>query len=336
MAIGIPISGDGVARLRRQWSRALTDRVATAVVDLDKLAIEDDVVRDYAITSLVTRTALDATAGLRINIHGGAVADAQGRVLAVIGPSGSGKTTAVRLLASRLGYLSDETVSINESLLVHGHPKPLSVITDPDNPRRKDSLSPDELGLLHPPATSHLHRIVLLHRGDDDAGLTAMDPAYAIAEVVEQTSSLVQLEHPILRLAETLDACGGAWSLRYREIADQVDELVGLLDREPRPAPARVHHPGDTPRPVVPGAWRRTQWLDAMEYDDEVVLMIGDRVHVLAGLGVVAWLALASPRTLDELVDEATTLWGGHADARRLVEEALDMLAEQGLVQPPD
>ena len=336
VAIGIPISGDGVARLRRQWSRALTDRVATAVVDLDKLAIEDDVVRDYAITSLVTRTALDATAGLRINIHGGAVADAQGRVLAVIGPSGSGKTTAVRLLASRLGYLSDETVSINESLLVHGHPKPLSVITDPDNPRRKDSLSPDELGLLHPPATSHLHRIVLLHRGDDDAGLTAMDPAYAIAEVVEQTSSLVQLEHPILRLAETLDACGGAWSLRYREIADQVDELVGLLDREPRPAPARVHHPGDTPPPVVPGAWRRTQWLDAMEYDDEVVLMIGDRVHVLAGLGVVAWLALASPRTLDELVDEATTLWGGHADARRLVEEALDMLAEQGLVQPPD
>lgn len=335
--IGIPISGEGVARLRRQWSRALTDRAAVAVVDLDRLAIEDDVARDYAITSLVTRSALDATAGARINIHGGAVADARGRVLAVVGPSGSGKTTAVRLLASSLGYLSDETVSINESLLVHGHPKPLSVITDPDNPRRKDSLSPDDLDLLHPPTVSHLHRIVLLHRGDDDAGLTAMDPAYAIAELVEQTSSLVQLEHPILRLAATIDACGGAWSLSYREIADQVDELVGLLDREPRPAPARVHHPGGGTTPAaVAGTWRRTPWLDAVEYDDEVVLMIGDRVHVLAGLGVVAWLALASPRTLDELVDEATTLWGGHADARRLVEEALGMLAEQGLVQPPD
>ena len=59
--------------------------------------------------------------------------------------------------------------------------------------------------------------------------------------------------------------------------------------------------------------------------------MIDDRVHVLAGLGVVVWLALASPRTLDELVDEATALWGGHPDARRLVEEALDLLAGQGL-----
>ena len=47
-------------------------------------------------------------------------------------------------------------------------------------------------------------------------------------------------------------------------------------------------------------------WLDAVEYDDELVVMVGDRVHVLAGLGFVAWLALASPRTLDELVAEAT------------------------------
>lgn len=336
VAIGIPVSGEGAARLRRQWSRALTDRAATAIVDLDKLAIEDDVARDYAITSLVTRAALDATAGQRINIHGGAVADAQGRALAVVGPSGSGKTTAVRLLASRLGYLSDETVSINESLLVHGHPKPLSVIGDPDRPRRKASLSPDDLGLLHPPTTSHLHRIVLLHRGDDDSGLAELAPAYAIAEVVEQTSSLVELEHPILRLAETIDACGGAWSLCYREITDQIDELVGLLDREPRPAPARLHHPGGEPSSVVAGAWRRTPWIDAVEYDDEVVVMTDDRVHVLAGLGVVGWLALSAPRTLDELVAEATELWGGHPDARRLVEEALDVLAEQGLVQPPD
>jgi hypothetical protein len=337
VAVGIPVSGDDAERLRRQWSRALTDREAATVVDLPHHAISDDVARDYAITSLVTRRALDATAGQRVNIHGGAVADTHGRVLAVIGPSGSGKTTAIRLLATRLGYLSDETVSVGDSLLVHSHPKPLSVITDPDNPRRKDSLSPDDLGLLHPPATSRLHRIVLLHRGDDDSGLTPLPPAYAIAEVVEQTSSLVQLEHPILRLAETIDACGGAWSLRYREIDDRVDELVGLLDREPRPAPARVHHPGGGPDPVArPGSWRRTPWCDAVAYDDEVVLMIDDQVHVLAGLGVVVWLALASPRTLDELIDEATMTWGAHPDARELVEKALDELAGQDLLQPPD
>ena len=51
---------------------------------------------------------------------------------------------------------------------------------------------------------------------------------------------------------------------------------------------------------------------------------------------VVAWLALASPRTVDELVAEVTEQWGEHPDARRLVEEALGVLAEQDLVHRPD
>jgi energy-coupling factor transporter ATP-binding protein EcfA2 len=333
--VGIPVTGDDARRLRRQWSRALSDRAAIRVVDLEHLPADDDGARDYAITTLVTMAALDSTAGQRINLHAGAVADEQGRVLAVIGPSGSGKTTAIGLLATRLGYLSDETVSIDGALLVHGHPKPLSVVGDPSSPSFKDSVSPDDLGLLHPPSTSHLHRIVLLHRGDDDSGLVPLSPAYAIAEVVEQTSSLVELEHPILRLAETIDACGGVWGLNYREITDQVDRLIALLDREPQPAPGRVHHPGRDAAEAVPGAWRRAAWLDAVEYDDELVVMVGDRVHVLAGLGVLAWLALESPRTAGDLEAEATALWGGHPDAGRLVEEALGVLADQGLVHRP-
>lgn len=335
--VGILVTGADAERLRRQWSRALTDRAAARIVDVRHLADEDAVKGDYAITTLVTMAALDETAGRRINLHAGAVSDDRGRVLAVIGPSGSGKTTAIGLLATRLGYLSDETVSLDESLHVHGHPKPLSVITDPDHPQLKQSVSPDDLGLLHAPATSHLHRIVLLHRGDDDSGLVPLPPAYAIAEVVEQTSSLVQLDHPILRLAETIDACGGVWSLKYREISEQVDALIGLLDQEAQPAPARLHHPGGSPGSAqVPGSWRRTPWLDAVEYDNEVVLMIDASVHVLAGLGVVLWLALASPRTLDELVEETTALWGEHPDAHQLVTDALTVLTEQALLQPPD
>ena len=335
--VGIPASGADAERLRRQWSRALTDRAAARVIDIGHLASEDEVRGDYAITTLVTMAALDETAGRRINLHAGAVADDHGRVLAVIGPSGSGKTTAIGLLATRLGYLSDETVSLDESLRVHGHPKPLSVITDPDNPQHKQSVSPDELGLIRPPHETRLHRVVLLHRGDDDSGLAPIPPAYAIAEVVAQTSSLVLLEHPVLRLAELLDACGGAWSLRYREIGERLDEMIGLLDRDPQPAPARAHHPGGGAQPDgEPGAWRRTPWLDAVEYDDEVVLMVDAEVRVLAGLGLVLWLALASPRTLAELVSETTALWGEHPDATTLVADALALLTDEGLVDPPE
>jgi hypothetical protein len=340
--IGIPVSGEAAVRLRRQWSRALTDRPAATVVDLEQLDTDDDVAHDYAVTSRVTLAALDATAGLRINLHAGAVADDEGRALVVIGPSGSGKTTAVQLLARRLGYLSDETTSVDDSLAVHPHPKPLSVITDRDAPLLKHSLSPDDLDLLHPPPAARLHRIVLLHRGDSDVGLVPLAPARAIAEIVAQTSSLVRLEHPVRRLADTIDACGGVWALHYREVEHWLDDLVGLLDAEGRPPLPRLHHPGaagaadagDAGR--TPGAWTRTPWHDAVEYDDELVLMVDSRVHVLAGLGVVLWLALGAPLTTDELVADVQEVWGTHPDAAGLVGDALDLMATEGLLRAPD
>ncbi|MFM6849752.1 MAG: hypothetical protein ACKOVB_11700, partial [Terrabacter sp.] len=198
--VGIPAPPTAADRLRHQWSRALTDEPAAAVVDLTGLG-DDELAHDYALTSRVTMVALEATAGQRVNLHAGAVADTDGRALAVIGASGSGKTTAIGLLATRLGYLSDETTSLDDALTVHAHPKPLSVITDTDAPHRKQSVSPDDLGLLRPPASARLHRIVLLHRGDDDSGLVPLAPAHAIAAMVPQSSSLALLEHPILRLA---------------------------------------------------------------------------------------------------------------------------------------
>ncbi len=335
--VGIPVSGNAAVRLGHQWSRALTDREAMTVVDLGGVEPGDEVGHDYAVTVRVTMAALDVTAGRRLNLHAGAVADQQGRALALIGPSGSGKTTAISLLATRLGYLSDETVSLDESLLVHAHPKPLSIITDIDAPRSKQSLSPDDLDLLHPPESAHLHRIVLLRRGTGNAGLVPVPASRAIVEMVGQTSSLVQLEHPVHRLATTIDACGGVWALEYLEFEDRLPDLLGLLDRDPQEAAEHIHHPyvADAAGGPVAGAWSRAAWTDAEEYDDELVLMVGDQVHVLAGLGVILWLTLASPRTADELVAEIQALWGEHPDAAALVVDALDVMVEQHIVLPP-
>lgn len=333
--IGIPVTGDAAARLRHQWSRALTDRAASSVVDLSQVDTDDEVAHDYAVTSRVTLAALDATAGQRINLHAGAVADDEGRALALIGASGSGKTTAVHQLARHLGYLSDETTSVDARLLVHPHPKPLSVISDADAPLLKQSLSPDDLGLAHPPATSYLHRLVLLHRGDDETGLVPLAPAHAMAEMVAQTSSLVHLEHPILRLADTIDACGGVWGLHYREFENWIGALVDLLDAEGQPPLPRLHHPGSADVPEAPGAWTRVPWRDAVEYDDELVLMVEARVHVLAGLGILLWLTLETPRTTDELVEEVRELWGDHPEAVALVTGALQLMADEGMLRPP-
>jgi hypothetical protein len=175
----------------------------------------------------------------------------------------------------------------------------------------------------------------VLHRGAGDAGLVPASIPRAIVEIVEQTSSLVRLEHPIHRLAGTIDACGGVWALEYDEFAGRLDDMVALLEREPQPPVAHVHHPFTGDADPVPGAWSRASWSDAEQYDDELVLMVGDRVQLLAGLGVVVWLALATPRTADELVARAEELWGEHPGGAALVADALDVMSRQGLVQPP-
>ena len=336
VSVAIPTDAGDVARLRRQWSRALTHRPADVTIEPTHRS-DDEVARDYGITTQVTMAALRETAGRRLNIHAGAVSDDAGRALTVIGASGAGKTTAINHLARRLGYLSDETVSLDDDLVVHPHPKPLSVIADPDFPHVKVSLSPDELGLLEPAGPSRLHRIVLLRRGDDGpARLVALEAPLAIVEIVAQTSSLVLLEHPMDRLARTLAVCGGAWVLHYSEIEDWIGPLVGLLDAAPQPPRAHVHHPSVAPPSATPAhTWQRSAWNDAVQYDDQLVLLVGDTVQLLAGLGAVAWLALASPQTTDALVAHARQELGEHSDAPALVRAALDELAERGIVLAP-
>ena len=72
-----------------------------------------------------------------------------------------------------------------------------------------------------------------------------------------------------------------------------------------------------------------------MQYDDELVLLVDDTAHLLAGLGVVTWLALATPQTTDALVEHALDLLGEHPDAPGLVRGALDELAERGILLAP-
>ncbi|MFX6027812.1 hypothetical protein ABTE84_20905, partial [Acinetobacter baumannii] len=63
-------------------------------------------------------------------LHAAGVAGSDGAVVVLVGPSGAGKTTAIRHLAARAGYVSDETIALNATGAVLPYRKPLSVITD--------------------------------------------------------------------------------------------------------------------------------------------------------------------------------------------------------------
>ena len=114
-------------RLAHQWSRAVaSDTDETTGRPGGGPGADQDDAGNHARrlrrdARQVTLAALIVTSGQRFNLHAGGLADEQGRVLALVGRSGTGKTTATRLLAERLDYLSDETVSITPDGLVHPH-----------------------------------------------------------------------------------------------------------------------------------------------------------------------------------------------------------------------
>ncbi len=187
-------------RLARQWSRArveTTDDDPAVTLTVAPSVPASEAASDYLLTTRVTLAGLTATAGRRLNLHAGGLADDRGRVLALVAASGTGKTTATRVLAQRLGYVSDETVSVDPDGTVTPHPKPLSVVTDPRRPMDKEQLSPDDLGLVPTPAAGRLARLVVLHR-DPEAprGLVLLGALRGMLDLIEQSSSLAQLAGP--------------------------------------------------------------------------------------------------------------------------------------------
>ena len=329
-------------RLAHQWSRAVHETGSEPVESITATAgtASSQAAQDYALTTQVTVAALRATAGRRVNLHAGGLADEQGRVLALVAPSGTGKTTATRILAQHLGYLSDETVSIAPDGVVSPHPKPLSVVVHLDRPFEKDQVSPDDLGLLPTPDRGTLARLVVLHRGSDaPRGLTRLDTAQGLLELIEQSSSLAQLPTPLQALMALTAACGGVWSLGYDEIGDHVHDLVGLLADEtaapPDTSPALVWHEGGDVFPLVEGEGDRVArlpWVEAVELGGQLLVLNTSRAWLLADLTATVWLLLSEPRTMDELVAAAQEEHGEHPDARSIVEEAVRTLAEESLV----
>ena len=98
-----------------------------------------------SLSQQVTLAAIEAARGRAWMLHAAGIATPDGPVVVLVGPSGRGKTTASRALGAVYGYVSDETVAIDEDGRVWPYRKPLSVIEDFAAP--KTQLAPSALGL---------------------------------------------------------------------------------------------------------------------------------------------------------------------------------------------
>lgn len=313
------------------------------------------------VTTAVTTHAMKAVLGQYLLLHAAGLAADDGRVVALCAPSGTGKTTATRVLARAFGYVTDETVAIEPRTgRVLPYPKPLQII-DRSIGSRKVAIGPDELGLREPsdPASLRLGPVVLLDRSlavDDPLGprIEPIPLAEALPRIVAQTSSLHLLERPLQTLCSLLDRHGGPWTLRYSEAqalpallknwlaSDAVQspgpELWSPLPEGPQGATTGPATPADlsaaTADEAHPAWWARTEVHDAVRVSDVIVVLRGEELVVLQGIGATLWEHLAHPRSLPELTAGLVEVHGPVADAESRTARLVEQLMTHGLLAP--
>lgn len=299
----------------------------------------------YDLSRQVTNAGLVRLRGRVVLLHAAALADDSGRVLALVAPSGGGKSTAARVLGRRLGYLSDETLVLLADHHVAPHPKPPSLVVDPDDRRRKEEPSPDEIGLGPTPGQARLGRLLTLER-DEDATEPSIEQVGLLDQlltVLPETSSTWLVPDGLDRLTRAVTAGGLPARLRYAEIETCHDLVREHLAAPATPPPVWEHLPPDDPhllgemRPDEPVGTAdrlvRAPWSDAIAHEGEVLVLIGSRPLRLAGAGAVIWLAAAEERTVDELVDAVVTELGDHPEADVLVRSAVADLVQHGVLR---
>lgn len=293
-------------------------------------------------------------------MRGGLADPDSGLTTVLVAASGTGKTTASRHLGQFLGYVSDETVSVDpHDLSITPYPKPLSVIVDPEAP--KEQLSPDQLHLRHAPSALRMNHLMLLERNPDLASCSISDPlplAEALTHLVSNISALPSLDRPLSTLLSVIGRCGGVRRVSYADIDDVAPELVSMssiptspwqdvsLTRwsNPNPVPVVSKDVMSSPPPLLttfPRAEADTArvatgpWIEAVENPEnpgELLVLLTHRFTILGGIGPVVFHTCRKRGQvrLSELVEAVVEAHGPNPMARDLVLECLEQMTETG------
>lgn len=354
-----------VPTVRAQWSRCLVARPqgeAGETIDLLPAYVgEGEAARhrvEYALASQVTFAGIRQQMGRRLMLHAAGVVDPETQRLAIlVAESGTGKTTAaLNLCADGMSYLTDETVALDQQHRALAYPKPLSFVIDASNPHAKEQHGPDALRLTVADDGPAARLLVLLDRDPartEPPALEQVPLVEGLLALVPQTSALPTLEHPLTALVSLAVAAGGVRRLRYREVTEAIPLIErALAESEPQQVVPRVHrstgpapdayqqHDPNRLAPQVPADGAallvRGPFTEALEDDDEVVVLLGAVPVHLRGPGAVLWLATEEPQELTTLVKECVRVFGDPGDADDLVRDVADQLLAYGLLELAD
>ena len=286
------------------------------------------------VTSQVTLRAIEQRRGELLLLHAGGVADENGHVLGFVGASGHGKTTLSRHLGSRYGYVSDETIALDDHLRVLPYRKPLSIAQLAGVKRQ---VSPTELGLQALPETQlELTKLVVIDRRDEPTTprLEPLTLAETLQHVLPQLSYARDTMSPLQRVASVATELGGLLRLVYSDATELVAMAAEIFTTagavEPwRPVLSRWDQ--DAGR----GRMRIGDAIDAIELDAAVaVCTAAGLVHVLGGVGPEIWHSARRGRSFDDTVQAVVGRYGAppNGSPEGLVTAGIQQLVEAGVV----
>lgn len=334
------------AAVRRAWSGAVAAPGTTPRHTVTPAASTDPDAMLAPLSSAVTLGAIEARRGELWMLHAAGLAGPDGGVVVLVGPSGAGKTTAIHTLAASAGYVSDETVGIDDRGGILAYRKPLSILTDGLD--YKVQRSPDEvpLGAL-PDRGLRLSRLILLDRRPDHgtARLVPVPMGEAIAALAAQSSGLAALPRPVRAMVRLIERTGGVLRAEYtesRDLAPLVDAVLAEpapppLDDEGQPFPADASS-SRAPRDDAPGPhYERTDAVDWCALPDGQLAVLtahadgSGTLRILAGIAPTVWRAAeTAPR--DEIVAAVEARFACD-DPGDLTDRVLAELVEAGLLR---
>ena len=268
------------------------------------------------LSSRVTLSAINQRREQLVMFHAAGIAMPDGRTLAFVGPSGRGKTTLSAALGRHYGYVSDETVGIDDTLVVHAHRKPLSVITTQGQP--KQQVPPADAGLLDvPDGPLRLAGLILIDRASEPvaASIEQVPLTDALAGLVSEVSYLGMRPQAIQRLARFCTATGGVKRIHYSDAEDAaalVPQL--LLAAEPEAWKPALDADLEAEWATAGEFAIHSDVLDAITVGARLVALVNDRLLVLDGIAPAIWRAVRQGADRAGIVTEVVSEHGPPAD----------------------
>lgn len=309
------VAADTISRARAAWARAEV-RDAQAQVSV-QLGGGDAAGALERLSVDVTLAALGQRSGELLMFHAAGLADADGRVIALVGPSGRGKTTLSRTLGEQLAYISDETVGVDDQRRVYPYRKPLSVVRE-GLPKEQVAVVEDG-GAVVADAALTLSALVLLDRVEaaTEPSVEPVPLVDALPDLIPQMSYLAELDRPLQRLSALIDAFGGVRRLVYAEAASVAPTVERLLSGSVPLARSEWRRATEAPLPE--------NVVDAIVTDDALVVLADSTVRVLGGIAPEIWLRAVEGAAREEIVTAVIDRYGEPptGDAAGLVDAAL-------------